>query len=260
MPTAIDLRQRADLDLVSARAILANDPDNASHLAGLAAEKALKARYCGQMGWPEFPGDRAELKRRGGKDCFIHDLTKLLKLSDSIRIAEFESIDWNVVADWRVESRYQSVGSVSPERASKQVEETAALLEELKVHELIGCLVKAKVRVAAEKGGFNVYALAKLSAGRGWHLMYSAEWFGDSNIDATHKHILAVLSSCLPADLAPMILNICALFSDDRTARAITSAFTVDQANGFFFLGRVVIDECLIPDMYVIESRPFSSP
>lgn len=259
MPTAADLRARAEADLASAQSLLAQDADNASYLAGLAAEKALKARYCGLMGWLDFPDDRPEMKRRGGKDCFSHDLDELLRISDALRITQFKNIDWDAVADWSVDDRYDRVGSVSPERARTQVTETRALLDELCTFEVIASLQRAQHAIESALGPLNVFALARLTSPPLWHVLYAWDGTDDSNVNTVQQLVRTTLDRTVPIDVFnKLIAGSVALFPDDRLARTLTSYFQVASSNGMFLLTNCVVEELLVPDMYVLKLQPYT--
>jgi HEPN domain-containing protein len=95
--------------------------DGATYLCGYAVEIALKARICRTLNWPEFPSTTGEFKAY--RSFQTHELDILLRLSGQEgRIKENQFVLWNAVSIWRVESRYNVVGTV-------QQTDTAAMIQ-----------------------------------------------------------------------------------------------------------------------------------
>src|SRR5206468_1526135 len=81
-------------------------------LCGYAIELKLKARICRTLHWATFPSTRAEFQDL--TSLKTHKLAMLLQLSgiqDTIR-ARLPA-EWNVVAAWEPEMRYNVVGSAT---------------------------------------------------------------------------------------------------------------------------------------------------
>jgi len=87
----------------------AKSPDGAYYLLGLAVEAALKACIAKKTKRFEFPDKSLATQ------CYTHDLTVLMKLAGLGPVVDklcqsnslFE-INWAVVKDWRIESRYEN--------------------------------------------------------------------------------------------------------------------------------------------------------
>lgn len=106
-----DLQRLAHIRLHEAGVLLRNDcPDGAYYLAGLAVECGLKACIARRTRRYDFP-DKREVNQ-----SHTHDLKKLLYLTElephlqrsSPRYQVLQA-NWNVVKDWRVESRYNEI-------------------------------------------------------------------------------------------------------------------------------------------------------
>lgn len=112
-----DLQALTRLRLREARKLLrAREHCGAYYLTGLAIECAIKACIAKQTRRYEFPD------KNRGRDCFEHDPTKLVKLAGLFNQLEAEekqdpvfSVNWGVVKDWKVESRYDA--TISKQRA-----------------------------------------------------------------------------------------------------------------------------------------------
>lgn len=125
----------ADLDLIAdarwedAKALLgASRPDGAVYLCGYAVEIALKARICRQLNWADFPQDSKEF---GPYRTFqTHRLEILLRLSgQEARIKENCFVEWNVVAGWSPESRYENVGKATMPSAGDMIDAANVLMK-----------------------------------------------------------------------------------------------------------------------------------
>jgi HEPN domain-containing protein len=85
--------------------------DGATYLCGYAVEVGLKARICRVLNWDEFPSTGG--KFQAYRSFQTHELGVLLRLSgQEARIKQNQFAPWNVVAIWKVESRYNVVGTV----------------------------------------------------------------------------------------------------------------------------------------------------
>ena len=104
-----DLQRLTSLRVSEAKVLLDNNQfPGAYYLLGYALECALKARIAKQIRRHDFP-DLGLIR-----DSYSHDLEKLLQLSGLDR--EFRTarhanpdleLNWSVVKDWSVESRYE---------------------------------------------------------------------------------------------------------------------------------------------------------
>src|SRR5438876_2071342 len=85
--------------------------DGATYLCGYAVEVALKARICRTLNWTEFPSTGSEFQAY--RSFQTHELDVLLRLSgQESRTKQNHFSLWNAVAIWKVESRYNVVGTV----------------------------------------------------------------------------------------------------------------------------------------------------
>ncbi|MBI3373971.1 MAG: HEPN domain-containing protein [Betaproteobacteria bacterium] len=101
--------------------------DGATYLCGYAIEVALKARICKTLSWPEFPSTGGEFQAY--RSFQTHDLDVLLRLSGQEgRIKRNHFALWNPVAIWKVESRYNVVGTVQQPEATAMIEAAGELL------------------------------------------------------------------------------------------------------------------------------------
>lgn len=173
--TPLQLRERARKNLASSEQLLSNgDADNASQLAGTAAELYLKARYCTRNAIASFPDTLADLKAAGMRDIATHNLESLLTLCGDHHIRSRGHINWESISSWRIEHRYQPVGAVTLESVQLQVEETKYLLEMLDLYETIEGLLRLRVELEAEQGHpFEIFAINEI-AGKSWGLLLAS--------------------------------------------------------------------------------------
>lgn len=109
--TRRDLQNIARNRLREARLLLRNGLwDGAYYLAGLGVECGLKACIARQTRRHDFPDKQIV------SESYSHDLTKLMKLAGLETALNREGAahptfgnNWNVVKDWKVESRYAIV-------------------------------------------------------------------------------------------------------------------------------------------------------
>ena len=93
-------------------------------------EVALKAQICRTLNWSEFPATGVEFAAY--KSFRSHELEVLLRLSGqegSIKESYFSL--WNVVAVWRADSRYNSIGTALQAATESMIQATDELLEAL---------------------------------------------------------------------------------------------------------------------------------
>lgn len=131
MTPANELDRTATARLDDARTLLAGRRyDGAVYVCGYAVEVALKARICRTLGWSDFPSTRSEFQNY--QSFRTHELEVLLHLSGhEERIKEHYFSFWNIVAVWKVESRYSSPGSIQPAAAQAMIEAAEELLKVL---------------------------------------------------------------------------------------------------------------------------------
>jgi len=104
--------------------------EGANYLCGYAIELGLKSRICKTLRWPGFPSTRKEFE--GYQSFKTHDLDVLLHLTgieDRIKSQFFA--EWSVVAEWDPESRYQTIGKVTPGDALLMINSVRTLLTRL---------------------------------------------------------------------------------------------------------------------------------
>ena len=104
--------------------------DGATYVCGYAVEVALKARICRTLNWSEFPATGGEFAAY--KNFRTHELEVLLRLSGqeaSIKQSHFSL--WNVVAAWKADSRYNSIGTARQAATEALIQATDELLEAL---------------------------------------------------------------------------------------------------------------------------------
>ena len=101
--------------------------DGATYLCGYAIEVALKARTCRTLNWREFPSTGGEFQAY--RSFQTHELDVLLRLSgQEARIKQNHFALWNVVAIWKVESRYNVVGTVQQADAAAMIQAAEKIL------------------------------------------------------------------------------------------------------------------------------------
>lgn len=127
--TELDRIAQARLD--DARALLAaGRHDGAIYLCGYAVEVALKARICRTLNWPEFPTTGGEFQPY--KSFQTHELDVLLRLSgQEQKVKQQHFGDWNTVAVWKSESRYNVVGTAQKSEAAAMIIAAEELLKVL---------------------------------------------------------------------------------------------------------------------------------
>lgn len=126
-----ELDRIAQARLDDARALLAaGRHDGAIYLCGYAVEVALKARICRTLNWPEFPTTGGEFQPY--KSFQTHELDVLLRLSgQEQRVKQQHFGDWNTVAVWKSESRYNVVGTAQKREAADMIIAAEELLKVL---------------------------------------------------------------------------------------------------------------------------------
>ncbi len=114
--------------LDDAKALLAAGRyDGAIYLCGYAVEVALKARICRILNWPDFPATRSEFQAY--KSFQTHELDVLLRLSgQEQKIKQQHFADWNNLAVWKSESRYNVVGTAQKVDAEAMIKSAEQLL------------------------------------------------------------------------------------------------------------------------------------
>lgn len=101
--------------------------DGATYLCGYAVEVALKARICRTLNWAEFPSTGGEFQAY--RSFQTHELDVLLRLSgQEARIKQNQFALWNVVAIWKVESRYNVAGTVQQADAAAMIQAAEEIL------------------------------------------------------------------------------------------------------------------------------------
>ena len=104
--------------------------DGATYLCGYAVEIALKARIYRTLDWAEFPSTGGEFQPY--RSFQTYELDVLLRLSGQEgRIKQNHFPFWNAVAVWKVESRYNVIGTAQQADATAMInaaEELVAVL------------------------------------------------------------------------------------------------------------------------------------
>ena len=128
MITVAELDNIARARLKDARALLAAGRfDGANYLCGYAVEVALKARICRTLNWTEFPSTGSDFQAY--RSFQTHELDILLRLSgQEARVKQNHFPLWNAVAVWKVESRYNVVGTAQQPDAMAMIQAAEELL------------------------------------------------------------------------------------------------------------------------------------
>lgn len=101
--------------------------DGATYLCGYAVEVALKARICRTLNWAEFPNTGGEFQAY--RRFQTHELDVPLRLSgQEARLKQNHFALWNAVAVWKVESRYNVVGTAQQPDAAAMIHAAEELL------------------------------------------------------------------------------------------------------------------------------------
>jgi hypothetical protein len=111
MISVAELDNIARARIEDAKALLtAGRFDGATYLCGYAVEGALKARICRTLNWAEFPRTGGEFQAY--RSFQTHELDVLLRLSGQAeRIKQNHFALWTAVAVWKVDLRYNAVGT-----------------------------------------------------------------------------------------------------------------------------------------------------
>jgi hypothetical protein len=122
----LDSIARARLD--DARALLAAGRfDGATYLCGYAIELALKARSCRTLNWSGFPSTGGEFQAY--RSFQTHELDVLLHLSgQEARLSQNHLGIWSSVAAWKVESRYNLIGTAQQTDTTAMIQAAEELL------------------------------------------------------------------------------------------------------------------------------------
>jgi hypothetical protein len=126
-----ELDDIAKARLEDAQALLAAKRfDGAIYLCGYAVEVGLKVRVCRVLNWPEFPSTSGEFSAY--RSFQTHELDVLLRLSgQEARIKRDYFDQWNTVAVWKAEARYNVVGTARDADAAEMIQAAIRLLEVL---------------------------------------------------------------------------------------------------------------------------------
>ena len=107
--------------------LMAGRFDGAAYLCGYAVEGALKARICRTLNWAEFPSTGGEFQAY--RSFQTHELGVLLHLSgQEARIKHSHFWLWNAVSVWKVELRYNWVGTTQQRDATAMIQAAEELL------------------------------------------------------------------------------------------------------------------------------------
>ena len=109
-----EFQQLSRIRLRESRALLLGKEFSGSYyLAGISVECAIKACIAKQVRRYQFPDKEL------GNNAFKHELLSLVKTASLYQLLEQEwkkhnpfEINWKVVSDWNIESRYQVVAPV----------------------------------------------------------------------------------------------------------------------------------------------------
>ena len=128
MISVAELDSLARARIEDAKALLtAGRFDGATYLCGYAVEVALKARIGRTLNWTEFPSTGGEFQAY--RSFQTHELDVLLRLSgQEVRVKQNHFPLWNAVAVWKVESRYNVVGTAQQPDAAAMIQATEELL------------------------------------------------------------------------------------------------------------------------------------
>jgi HEPN domain-containing protein len=131
MISVAELDDIARARIEDAKALLtAGRFDGATYLCGYAVEVALKARICRTLNWTEFPSTGSEFQAY--RSFQTHELDVLLRLSgQEARIKQNHFSLWNAVVIWKVESRYNVVGTVQQPDATAMIRAAEELVAAL---------------------------------------------------------------------------------------------------------------------------------
>lgn len=101
--------------------------DGATYLCGYAVEVALKARICRTLNWSDFPSTGGEF--HAYRSFQTHELDVLLRLSGQEgRIKQHHFGLWTAVGTWKVDSRYNVVGTAQRPDAAAMIEAADEIL------------------------------------------------------------------------------------------------------------------------------------
>jgi len=126
-----ELDRIAEARLEDGKALLAGGRyDGATYVCGYAVEVALKARICRTLNWSDFPSTSGEFQAY--RTFQTHELDVLLRLSgQEVRIKQEHFTLWNAVSVWKVESRYNVVGTIQRAAAESMINAAEQLLKTL---------------------------------------------------------------------------------------------------------------------------------
>jgi HEPN domain-containing protein len=102
----------------------------ALYLCGYAAELALKARVCENLGLDGLPENAGEFSLY--KMLFTHDLTVLLQLTGLAKTIKRDHIvEWSLVVEWTPSIRYKIITQEQFEKTKETIEATERIMEAL---------------------------------------------------------------------------------------------------------------------------------
>lgn len=207
-----EFRTKALKQIEAAKTLLDTSPEIAWYTAGYAIEFMLKARLCVARDWTQFPSSFQQLEEWNTKagittkeKIFIHDLDKLLTISDSLQIktSSYLKIDWNSACTWNEQVRYKPNDSISRNEATAYINEIELAVKQLYILELINSCLKIEEKLTAKYGLFHCFAIVENKTG--WCVIASWIAKNEEDLNKREKELLDMLDNKIDNDLQKMI-------------------------------------------------------
>jgi hypothetical protein len=207
--TPLEFREKAFLQIESAKQLLATSPAQSWYMAGYALEFYLKAILCRKRGWARFPEDKQELNAlnaRAGRPkekTFTHDIDELLKHSDLIFLkkSSYKNIDWGIALEWSEQIRYRSESDITLEKASTCLNEIEGAVQELQIYELLYYVQLIEKELTDIYGRFHCFVMSESDQETRWDII--ASWLSPTIElhEKRHNHIYQLTRKNVPEDL-----------------------------------------------------------
>ncbi|HCT56760.1 MAG TPA: hypothetical protein DGD08_06055 [Gemmatimonas aurantiaca] len=253
----VELRERAWKFLESARALCESDPDTAAYLGGYSLELMLKQRYASIKNWTDLPGVDV-IKARGSREILSHDLNELLVLAraEVLKSGAMLDVEWDMIANWTVDQRYQALGSQSAGKVRERLNGLERAFHQLADFALLDQLQDVESKVRDQVGPFRFLALVRNHETEGWYLLASSK-SADFTCEQIGKRILASMVEVVDHDLCSSVAFVSVQPAQHPLVKACVESFGIeplDRGSHVMIKSSIVIPYGMLPDLYILTS------